>query len=88
MMELGGTTMAPELLEGTWEEITQNDASLRGKRVRVTILPDTEPATQEKEPYEEWNRQFQAWLDSFPKDRPALPDEAMSREAIYEGRGL
>jgi hypothetical protein len=30
--------MAPQTLEGTWEEITQHAAQLAGHRVRVTVL--------------------------------------------------
>jgi hypothetical protein len=37
---------------------------------------------------EEWSREFHAWMDSHPTDTPILSDEAISRESIYEGRGL
>lgn len=30
------------VLEGTWEEILAHEAELRGRRLRVTVLPDTE----------------------------------------------
>ncbi len=30
------------VLEGTWEEICAHEADLRGRRLRVTVLPDTE----------------------------------------------
>lgn len=29
----------PEVLEGTWEEVSRHGAELAGKRVRVTVLP-------------------------------------------------
>ncbi len=32
--------MPPQILEGTWEEITQHAAELSGHRVRVTVLDD------------------------------------------------
>ena len=32
--------MAPQILEGTWEEITQHAPEFLGRRIRVTILPD------------------------------------------------
>ncbi|MGA3102643.1 MAG: hypothetical protein ABSD61_12340 [Terracidiphilus sp.] len=34
---------------------------------------------------EQWNKEFDAWVDSHPTRRP-LPDSALSRESIYEGR--
>ena len=37
---------------------------------------------------EEWSRQLHAWIHSHPTDTPVLSDEAISRESIYEGRGL
>ncbi len=33
---------------------------------------------------EEWNRVFDAWIDSHPVRQP-LPDAAITRESIYEG---
>ncbi len=32
--------------------------------------------------YEEWEREFEAFIDSFPQ-KPVLSDEAISRESIY-----
>jgi hypothetical protein len=37
---------------------------------------------------EEWSRQLHSWIYSHPTDTPVLPDEAIDRESIYEGRGL
>jgi hypothetical protein len=34
---------------------------------------------------EEWDREFDAWVDSHPVRTP-LPDSALTRESIYEGR--
>jgi hypothetical protein len=33
--------MAEQVLEGTWEEITQHADELSGKRVRLTVLEDS-----------------------------------------------
>jgi hypothetical protein len=33
---------APEIIEGTWEEVSRQSARLSGHRVRVVILPETE----------------------------------------------
>ena len=44
--------MAPQTLEGTWEEITQHAAELVGHRVRVTVLDPSKgagtPSTDEQ----------------------------------------
>jgi len=34
----------PEVVEGTWEEISLQSAKFNGHRLRVTILPDEEQA--------------------------------------------
>ena len=39
--------MATQILEGTWEEITEHAKSLVGKKVRVTVLED-EPIAKPK----------------------------------------
>ena len=37
---------------------------------------------------EEWIRELHAWMHRNPRNTPELSDEAISRESIYEGRGL
>jgi hypothetical protein len=37
---------------------------------------------------DEWMRKFRAWTHSHPTDTPFLSDYAISRESIYDGRGL
>ena len=39
--------MATQILEGTWEEITEHAKSFAGKKVRVTVLEDA-PQTKAK----------------------------------------
>jgi hypothetical protein len=40
-------------------------------------------------PPDEWIRQFNAWVASHEGlDLPVLSDEAMSRDFIYDNRGL
>ena len=34
---------------------------------------------------EEWEREFDAWVESFP-DTPLIPDEALTRESMYPDR--
>lgn len=36
-------------------------------------------------PIEDWEREFDAWVRSFPKT-PLLSDEAISRESMYPDR--
>jgi hypothetical protein len=36
--------MAQEILEGTWEEVSQHAREFAGKRVRLTVLEEAEPA--------------------------------------------
>ena len=38
---------APEVLEGTWDEIAQQADRLAGRRLRVVVLPDKEPQVSE-----------------------------------------
>ena len=35
-----------------------------------------------------WSREFHAWVHGHQTTAPLLPDEAISRESIYGGRGL
>ena len=35
---------------------------------------------------EEWEREFDTWIESFPDTAP-LPDEALRRENLYPDRG-
>jgi hypothetical protein len=36
----------------------------------------------------DWSRRLHAWVQSHSTDASPLPDEALGRESIYEGRGL
>ncbi len=46
--------------------------------------PKPRPATAE-----EWKRELHEWIETHGnKDGPPLSDEAISRESIYEDRGL
>lgn len=42
--------MLEEVLEGTWEEITQHADELAGKRVRLTVLEETSAASSTAPP--------------------------------------
>jgi hypothetical protein len=58
--------------------------------VEVTVRPlgssRHAPPLCETLPAEEWKNVFHAWLDSHDPELPVLPDEALRRESIYEGR--
>lgn len=74
-----------KIFEGTWEEITsRHGEELRGKRLRVSVEDDPGPAKYLTA--EEWGKALRAWADSHERHQPPLPDEAMERESIYEGR--
>jgi hypothetical protein len=63
-----------QVLEGTWEEISQYGSELAGRRVRVVVLdepaapPDECDSTEEPigaertTDSEEWRRKFDQWL--------------------------
>jgi hypothetical protein len=36
----------------------------------------------------DWSRQLHAWIHSHSEAASPLPDKALGRESIYEGRGL
>ena len=59
------------------------DAWLEGIKYR---MPSTDarplPATAE-----EWKRELREWIESHSPVGPPLPDDAFSRECIYEDRG-
>lgn len=46
------------------------------------------PAADNPSDAEEWSRELHAFIQSHSTDTPVLTDEAMSRESIYESRGL
>ena len=61
--------------------------------LRRQVMAGPNPVTTSRPAYElspeEWIREFRAWSQSHAHDDlPVLSDEAMSRESIYEERGL
>ena len=80
--------MAPQVLEGTWEEIVRHGEQLSGKRVRLTVLPDHEPASLPAAPLylTGTSEEVIAALDAIAernRHRPVLPPEAFTRESLY-----
>ena len=68
------------VLEGTWEEIVQLAPRFNGHRLRVTILPNEEGAS-DAEQRQAKLAAFRAWVDMLrPKINHWVDD---SREAIY-----
>jgi hypothetical protein len=37
---------------------------------------------------DEWIRRFREWANSHSRDTPLLSDEAISRDSIYDDRGM
>jgi hypothetical protein len=56
--------------------------------VGVETLKSQLAIRRQKETPEEWIARFHAWVHSHPTDTPLLSDYAVSRESIYEDRGL
>jgi hypothetical protein len=77
------SNIEPGVVEGTWEEIASHATEFNGRRLRVTILPDTAPAS-----VSERLQALDSWLNlPRPAVRPLVDD---SRAAIYgedEDRG-
>ena len=76
-------TTSPEIIEGTWEEISKQAPKFNGHRLRVIMLPDAEqPLPSER------LQALNEWLTMpRPAAAPLLDD---SRTAIYgedEDRG-
>jgi hypothetical protein len=83
--------MAPQILEGTWEEIELQAERLRGKRVRVTVVDDAASFVPNAPFYEtaspaEWSRALREWAASHPRTDAVLSEDAISRESIYGER--
>lgn len=80
--------MTPEIIEGRWEEIEQQAGSLTGKRVRITILPDTSNvpvAPDNVDPQRSARARIRA-LDDLARQNAGLPSlapEAFDRESLY-----
>jgi len=56
--------------------------SLLRKAVLQVIGGNPSRATEEHLTGEQWEREFEEWLDGLP-DVPTLSDEAIGRESIY-----
>lgn len=69
---------APEVIEGTWEEISLLAAKLRGHRVRLEILPDEESAPNPNAPLLDLLKQWEE------EDAQLSPEELEKVEAVYD----
>jgi hypothetical protein len=57
--------------------------------VREVLIASQLPGTAAELSPDEWMREYRAWAHSHDADQlPILSDEAISRESIYEDRGL
>jgi hypothetical protein len=79
----------PRVYEGTGEELEPVLTRHPKQRFRLMELADENDGRPlyEKASPEEWARAFREWAESHTDKLPSLPDEAISRESIYEGRG-
>jgi len=81
--------------EGTLGEIIDRyGKELNGHRLKVTLADDTDEEEVADRPFyetataEEWSQALREWTNLFDQTIAPLSDEAISRESIYEGRGL
>lgn len=72
--------MAPQILEGTWEEVARNAGSLVGRRVRVTVIDDEILRTPNKKLLDVIRQ-----VEENQKDREETTGES-SVEIIKRGR--
>lgn len=70
--------VTPEIIEGTWEEISLQADKLNGHRLRVTILPD------EEQPVDAKNAAAIAYLQERLKNAPTDPELIRQAEAELE----
>ncbi len=68
---------APEIIEGTWEEVSRQSARLSGHRVRVVILTETE--TDAPEATGRYAARMRPQLEESSRT-PATPDERKAAE--------
>lgn len=77
-----GQAIEAGLIEKAEDVIELGVGTIR-QRLETAVSTRTNPLS-----HEEWKKALQDWVDSFPADSPLLSDEAISRESIYEDRGL
>jgi hypothetical protein len=69
---------ATQIIEGTWEEVSQQGEKFSGHRVRVMILPDEEPAAHPNAP-------LLALIAQWEKeDAEMSSEEAEKINALYD----
>ncbi len=80
-----------EVIEGTPQELLPRLQSLPAAQ-RYQLIPLSMPEAVAKPFYEtaspeEWSHAWREWAASHGPDTPALSEDAVSRDSIYEGRG-
>ena len=70
----------PTTLVGTWEEIKEHDAELKGRQVRLSVLPEDELAgLSQRERIE----RAQVMIRELGERLPAFPDRALTLDDYY-----
>jgi len=84
--------LKPEIEKRLAEKAKKNGLPIE-TFIEVFIEDSLEAVEEKEKPFhetatkEEWLAEFRKWIDSHKdKDYPVLPDEAYSRETIYEDR--
>jgi hypothetical protein len=68
------------------EDVVEIDIETIRQRLEER-LPPTSVKNDDKS-VADWSRQLHAWIHSHSTEAPPLPDDALGRESIYQGRGL
>jgi hypothetical protein len=82
--------LTPELENRLYEEAErhgQKAAEYARTLLERLLLTSGERPFYETATREEWERAFDAWVQSHDASRPPLPPEAYSRDQIYGPRG-
>lgn len=80
MASIRQSLRAGQVIEGPWDEIARRGAELAGKRVRLTVLEEPPPAGVSLDEQERILDELAARFAHLPP----LPEEAFSRESIYQ----
>ncbi len=80
-----------EIIEATLQELLPRLRSLpaaqRYQLIPLSMLEAAAKPFYETATPEEWSRAWREWAASHSSDTPALSEDAVSRDSIYEGRG-
>jgi membrane protein insertase Oxa1/YidC/SpoIIIJ len=80
-------TQSANLIEGTWEEVSRHAQEFGGRRLRVMILPDTEPTSMSQEKHSttgKYARRMQPLLEEIAKIVPSESDKMLAEKELQD----